>query len=107
MDEPQSSSIPSCAPAAGVSQDEYDQVRNQVASLSAAYEEQQRVNERQQLMFQKQRQYEKQQRQLQELYFKMGLDPQPSSPAEENDDEDEDEDDDEGGADGGDGSGQY
>ena len=46
IDEPQSSSIPSCAPVAGVSQDEYDQVRNQVASLSAAYEEQQRVNKR-------------------------------------------------------------
>ena len=65
--------------------------------MSAAYGEQQRVIERQQRMFQKQ------QRQLQELYLKMGLDPQPSSPAEENDDED---DDDEGGADGNE-SGQY
>jgi len=103
MDEPQSSSIPPCAPAPGVSQDEYDQVRSQVATLSAAYGEQQRVIERQQRMFQKQqRQYEKQQRQLQELYLKMGLDPLASSPAEENDDEDDAE----GGADG-DGSGQY
>ena len=103
MDEPQSSSIPPCAPAPGVSQDEYDQVRSQVATLSAAYGEQQRVIERQQRMFQKQqRQYEKQQRQLQELYLKMGLDPLASSPAEENDDEDDVE----RGADG-DGSGQY
>ena len=51
MDEPQSSSIPSYAPAPGVSQDEYDQVRIQVATLSAAYGEQQRVIERQQCMF--------------------------------------------------------
>ena len=103
MDEPQSSSIPSCAPAPGVSQEEYDQVRSQVATLSAAYEEQQRVNERQQRMFQKQqRQYEKQQRQLPELYLKMGLDPLASSPAEENNDEDDAD----GGANG-DGSGEY
>lgn len=100
MDEQQSSSIPSCAPAPGVSQDEYNQVRSQVASLSAAYEEQQRVNERQHRLFQKQqRLVEKQQRQLQELYLKMGLDPLASSPAEENEDEDEDDDAD-GGADG-------
>ena len=104
MDEPQSSSIPSCAPAPGVSQEEYDQVHSLVATLSAAYEEQQRVNERQHHMFQKQqRQYEKQQRQLQELYLKMGLDPFASSPAEENDDGDDDAD---GGAHGN-GSGEY
>ena len=55
------------APVPGVSQEEYNRVRSQVETLSAAYEEQQRVNERQQRM------YERQQRLLQDLYTKMGF----------------------------------
>ena len=84
--EHQSSAAAISAATTGVSQEEYDRVRSQVATLSAAYEEQQRVNER------NQRLYERQQRHLQELYHRMGLGPLP-------DEEDNDERDTDGGAD--------
>ena len=69
-------------PVPGVSQDEYNRVRSQVETLSAAYEEQQRVNERQQRM------YERQQRLLQDLYTKMGFGHLP--PEDDNDERDTD-----------------